>query len=82
MHQPARVVRPEDLQARLGRVVRSLRIARRKTQEELASQAGMGPRHLQKIEAGEVNVTLRTLCRLAATLRTDPGQLLTKSEPG
>jgi transcriptional regulator with XRE-family HTH domain len=50
------------------------------TQEELASLSSMGWRHLQKVEAGEVNVTLRTLSRLAATLRVDPGQLLSKAE--
>ncbi len=50
------------------------------TQEEAANQTGIGWRHLQKIEAGEVNVTLRTLCRLAAALRVDPDQLT--SRPG
>ena len=36
----------------------------------------MGWRHVQKIEAGEVNVTLRTLSKLATALSTDPLELL------
>ena len=32
---------------------------------------GLVTRHFQKLEAGEVNVTLRTLVRVAAALRID-----------
>jgi len=33
-------------------------------------------RHWQKIEAGEVNVTLQTLVRLGESLNVDPSDLL------
>ncbi|MBI4702179.1 MAG: helix-turn-helix transcriptional regulator [Deltaproteobacteria bacterium] len=46
------------------------------TLEEAADRAGMHWRHWQKIEAGEVNATLRTLARLAGALGTPAGALL------
>jgi transcriptional regulator with XRE-family HTH domain len=73
-------MRPQELKQRLARHIRSFRHARGMTQEEVAGQSGIGWRHLQKIEAAEVNITLPTLCRLAATLRVDPSQLLSKAE--
>lgn len=69
-------LRTSDLQARLGRAVRQLRRQADLTQEDLAAQAHMGWRHLQKIEAGEVNVTLSTISRLALALDVDPAELL------
>jgi transcriptional regulator with XRE-family HTH domain len=54
-----------------GCTIRALRVARGLTQEALALRVGMGWRHLQKIEAGEVNLTLRTICRFAAALQVD-----------
>jgi DNA-binding Xre family transcriptional regulator len=33
-------------------------------------------RHFQKLEAGELNLTLRTLCRLAEALEVRPADLL------
>jgi len=35
------------------------------TQEQAADAIGIATRHYQKIEAGDVNVTLETLCHLA-----------------
>ena len=64
------------LRRRVGKAVRRHRAACCLTQEELAVRASMGWRHVQKIEAGEVNVTLRTLSKLATALSTDPLELL------
>jgi transcriptional regulator with XRE-family HTH domain len=50
------------------------------TQETLAAAVGIGSRHLQKIEAGEVNVTLSTICRIASVLAVDPGSLLQENQ--
>jgi transcriptional regulator with XRE-family HTH domain len=61
---------------RLAANVRQLRTAQGMTVEEAAGRAGMHWRHLQKIEAGEVNATLRTLARLADALGAPGGQLL------
>jgi transcriptional regulator with XRE-family HTH domain len=68
-------------QTRLATNLRLLRKRRRMTQEELAGRCGLATRHLQKIEAGEVNVTLRTLAVLASVLRVELNQLLA-SDPG
>jgi transcriptional regulator with XRE-family HTH domain len=46
------------------------------TQEEVADILGMAVRHYQKIEAGELNITLRTLARVASAVRTSPSDLL------
>ncbi len=43
-----------------------------------AERAGMDWRHWQKVEAGEVNVTLRTLVRLAEALGLEEAALLEK----
>jgi transcriptional regulator with XRE-family HTH domain len=46
------------------------------TLEEAAHRGDLHWRHWQKLEAGEVSPTLRTLARLAETLRVEPGDLL------
>jgi transcriptional regulator with XRE-family HTH domain len=50
------------------------------TQEDVALAAGLALRHLQKIEAGQVNVTLETLSALATALRVDVAVLLQNYE--
>jgi transcriptional regulator with XRE-family HTH domain len=46
------------------------------TQEQTAERLGMAARHYQKIEAGELNVTLATLRKVADALRIEPAALL------
>jgi transcriptional regulator with XRE-family HTH domain len=65
------------LRNRLARNVRRLRVAGDLTLEEAAHRAELHWRHWQKLEAGEVSPTLRTLARLAEALRVDPRELLT-----
>lgn len=60
-----------DLQSRVGRNLRILRERQHLTQDNLACLAGLATRHLQKIEAGEVNVTLRTVAKLCVALKVD-----------
>lgn len=69
-----------SIQVRLGRSIRATRTSRNMTQETLAAAVGIGSRHLQKIEAGEVNVTLSTICRIASVLAVDPGSLLQENQ--
>jgi len=52
----------------LGERVRRLRRRRRWTLEQAAEQMDLEFKHLQKIEAGTVNVTMVTLVRIAAGL--------------
>lgn len=71
-----------DLQKRVGLNLRTLRERRGLTQDRLAHLADLATRHLQKIEAGQVNVTLRTVARLGAALDVEAGALVAGREDG
>jgi len=64
-----------DLRSRLAFSLRRLRNRARLTQESAASAAGLHLRHYQKLEAGEVNVTLRTLDQLCTAFSVDVREL-------
>lgn len=55
--------------ARFGANLRRERVARGITQERLAELAGLNPRTVQKIEAGQLNIVLTTLRRLRQALK-------------
>jgi transcriptional regulator with XRE-family HTH domain len=61
--------------------VRALRLAAGLTLKKAAERAQMHWRHWQKIETGEIHVTLRTLVRLAQVLRVDVASLLGDPQP-
>lgn len=65
-----------ELRLRVASHVRKRRIAAGLTQVEFADASGIDVRHIQKIERGEVNLTLRTLARLALALSVDPSELV------
>lgn len=71
---------PEALQARVGRAVCAIRKSKGLTQEEVANRAGIGWRHMQKIEAGQINTTLRTISNIAAVLGVDPSMLFHEAD--
>ena len=54
--------------AKLGAKIRELRHARALTLEAAAELASVDLKHLQKVEAGTLNVTLATLVRIAVGL--------------
>ena len=70
-------VSEKRLRRNLAQNVRRLRHERGLTLEAASDLAGVNSRHFQKLEAGEVNATLRTLARLADALGVRPEQLLT-----
>jgi XRE family transcriptional regulator, regulator of sulfur utilization len=68
----------QDLHRRVARNLARLRAEQGLTFEALAACTGLHLRHLQKIEAGESNVTLDTIAHLAKGLDVDAHELMTK----
>jgi transcriptional regulator with XRE-family HTH domain len=68
----------QDLRQRVARNLARLRAEQGLTFEALGAGTGLHWRHLQKIEAGESNVTLVTIARLAKGLEVDAHELMTK----
>jgi transcriptional regulator with XRE-family HTH domain len=64
----------------LGRAVAARRRAAGKTQEDLAYEADVSLRHLQKIEAGATNPRLGTLFSIANVLEIRAYQILQEAE--
>jgi transcriptional regulator with XRE-family HTH domain len=62
------------LSARLAASLRRERKRRNWTQEQAAERCGLATRHLQKLEAGTVNVTIRTIERLCRAYGVDVGR--------
>ena len=68
----------ENLLRTVGKNVRIERLKARLTQEKAAALSEIDVKHLQKIETGRINATLRSLARIAAALGTVPDRLLRK----
>ncbi len=66
--------------SRLGANLRRIREERGFSQEQISERAGCAVRHVQRIESGTVNVSLRLLTALAAAVDTDVGELLAAPE--
>jgi transcriptional regulator with XRE-family HTH domain len=66
----------KKVQIEIGRRVRAARTAVKMTQEDAAAAAGIDYKRLQRIEQGTVNVTVKTLVRIAAAFETDIWSLL------
>jgi len=47
------------------------------TQEELAERLGLSRRQMNRVEAGDANISLSTLVELAAALRVEIAELFT-----
>ena len=71
-----RIITEEIIRQRLSINVRALRNSAMLTLKKSSERAEMHWRHWQKIEAGQVNITLQTLARIAEVLGTDPADLL------
>jgi transcriptional regulator with XRE-family HTH domain len=59
----------------LGRNMKRIRHARRLTQKEAATLAGIHWRHWQKVEAGHINPTLSSISGIAVALDTTIAEL-------
>lgn len=60
---------------KLGMRIRERRKVCGFSQEELAHESAIDRSYIGGVERGERNVTFTMLCRIAATLKTDAGQL-------
>ena len=67
----ARDLAEEELRRRLAANVRALRAKAEVSAREAAQRAEIPLRQWQRVEAGEVNATLKTLARIAYALRVD-----------
>ncbi|HEY3253899.1 MAG TPA: helix-turn-helix transcriptional regulator [Polyangiaceae bacterium] len=65
----------------LGGNVQRLRLKRGWTQEYLAELAGLDLSYTQRVERGEINVTLSSLANFADALGVQPGVLLRAGKP-
>jgi transcriptional regulator with XRE-family HTH domain len=68
--------RNEKSLRRFGQLLAGLRKQKNLDVRELASRAGLDPRQLTRIEAGEVNMHFTTILALARGLGITPEELL------
>lgn len=66
----------KNLLKRIGSNIKKYRELKGMTQEALAAKAGLAVRHIQKIEAGTVNLTMMTLGKISSALNVHPSDLL------
>lgn len=71
-----RRIDPDRLLRDVGRRLAELRSEKGATQEAFAAEAGLSTRYVQRVEAGEENLTLRSLAILASVLRSPVATLL------
>jgi transcriptional regulator with XRE-family HTH domain len=71
----------DELIASVGARLKQLRYAAGHTQEAMATRVGSGLRNYQRLETGQVNMSLRTLARLAVALDVAPADLLVQPSP-
>ena len=67
-----------EVPSRVGRNIRRLRVAQCFTQEKLAAEAGLEPRHISSLENGKGNPTIKVLERIADVLLVDIAELFAK----
>lgn len=73
---------PDDVLRDLGRQIGDARRQRGLSQAQLAKRASMTAQHLQRIESGQQNVTVRSLARLCLALDLHPAALFAPQSDG
>ncbi|MFC5402343.1 helix-turn-helix domain-containing protein [Cohnella soli] len=56
---------------RIGSIIRNFRLSRTMTQEQLADKIGASSGYIGNIERGNINITIKTLNRIAEACETD-----------
>jgi len=77
----ALLVKDANLAKFLGKRLREIRMARGLRQEDM-QERGISPKYYQRIEAGNVNLTLRSLEKIALALGVSVLDLLCRSNEG
>ncbi len=72
---------PEPLLALVGTRIKAARLRAKLKQSDVAAAIGTGQSYIVGVEAGETNITLRTLARVATALGVSPMTLLVDVEP-
>lgn len=67
---------PDAVQRSVGRRIAELRVERGWTQEAFAQEADVSVGYVRRLEAGDENLTLGSMVRLANLLDVTPGELL------
>lgn len=65
-----------ELQAIFGESVRHQRVKAGWTQGELSKRSGIAQEEISRIENGQINLTIRTMSRLAKILNGDVAKML------
>jgi transcriptional regulator with XRE-family HTH domain len=65
---------------RVGVTIRSLRIAKDWSQEELSFECGLHRTYIGAVERGEKNLTLKNLIKVAKSLGTNASNILAAAE--
>jgi XRE family aerobic/anaerobic benzoate catabolism transcriptional regulator len=82
MNAPLTVEQQENAYlARLGNRVRAWRAARRVTRKELAAASGVSERYLAQLEAGEGNISVLLLRKVARAMGVPVDSLVREDEP-
>jgi transcriptional regulator with XRE-family HTH domain len=74
--QDEAAVVPEDLRAVFGGNLRAARCAQNLSQRDLGDRAGFKNQYISRVEDGQINLTIKTMERLAAALGQDMRVLL------
>lgn len=61
-------MKTEEALIKIGLNVKKARLAKGLTQEELGEKSGLDSRHIGFIERGEINFTIKTICKIAKGL--------------
>jgi transcriptional regulator with XRE-family HTH domain len=74
--------RPQPTLAALGHAVRTLRMEREMTQDDLGEAAAISTQHLSHIERGRRNSSIEVAARIASALGIALSELIARAERG
>ncbi|MEX0313168.1 MAG: helix-turn-helix domain-containing protein [Allomuricauda sp.] len=75
-------VRNQKVMSMFGQNVRSIRVKKSITQEQLAEDAGISQVQVARIESGKINTSISTVVALAKALDVEEGSFFNKTSLG